>query len=276
MSDSEDEVEFEKEQFDIGGFDLNITTIAFMPLTKLMLLNQSSVEISGQKLWCGSLAVCEYLLAHRDHCANKYVIELGAGTGVAGMICAKLGAGHVCLTDHDQRSLDHMQIDCADNNITATSVARFDWFNPDYNLFTETMTMLAATQQVEAGSVSVRLVAGDVIYKSQLIEPFFAVVKELLVRYSSSSSSDRDKDCGNGSAEYTASLLLCHIPRAGVSHEVVQAEVARIGLTLTVLHQGGGAACWTGGLVTRYSPEEDYSRAKLYLITLPHELPTSI
>ena len=185
MSDSEDEAEFEKEQFDIGGFDLDITTIAFMPLSKLMLLNKSSTEISGQKLWCGSLAVCEYLLAHQDYCVDKYFIELGAGTGVAGMICAKLGAGHVCLTDHDQRSLDHMHTDCADNKIANTSVARFDWYSPDFGLFDATMAALK-------GEVQVRLVAGDVIYKSLLIEPFFAVVRELLMRYQTSGHTHDD------------------------------------------------------------------------------------
>jgi predicted nicotinamide N-methyase len=221
-----------------------------MPLSKLMMLNKSSTEISGQKLWCGSLAVCEYLLSHHDHCKDKYIIELGAGTGVAGMISAKLGAGHVCLTDHDQRSLDHMLTDVADNSIPNTSVARFDWYNPDYSLFDTTLAALAINLASEGASAPVRLIAGDVIYKRLLIEPFFAVVKELLWRYSGSS------------------LLLCHIPRAGVSHEVVQAEIARVCLALTVLHEGGGADQWMGGLVTQYSPEEDYSRAKLYLISL--------
>ena len=44
------------------------------------MLNQSKgVEISGQKLWCGSLAVAQYIHGHHELVRDRTVLELGAG-----------------------------------------------------------------------------------------------------------------------------------------------------------------------------------------------------
>ena len=100
-----------------------------------MQLNQTSTEISGQKLWCGSLVLCEYILDHAaDVVKDKIVIELGAGTGVAGMICYQQGASKVYLSDYDAKSLEHMRVDCEDNGIAADIVS-FDYYNPIYETF---------------------------------------------------------------------------------------------------------------------------------------------
>lgn len=48
--------------------------------------NYDYVIFSGQKIWCGSLGVCEYLMDHSELVLNKIVIELGAGTGLLGTI----------------------------------------------------------------------------------------------------------------------------------------------------------------------------------------------
>ena len=85
MSSSEEEVEYEEEVFNIREHRFILTTVSFMPLAKLMQLRENQVEISGQKLWCGSLVVLEYLLDHPDFITKCNVIELGAGTGCIGM-----------------------------------------------------------------------------------------------------------------------------------------------------------------------------------------------
>ena len=262
-SDSEGEVEFEKECFDIRNYSLNITTIAFMPIHKLMQLNQNSSEISGQKLWCGSLVLCEYLLDHSEYCVDNVIIELGAGTGVSGMVGAKLGAKVVFLTDYDVKSLQHMQTDCDDNKITA-EVVGFDYYHPDYSIFSphliereirdavESSSSLLATHDTVFSSVSnasdtvprVRIMAGDVIYKKELIEAFLNVVHTLVHKYH-------------------ADMLLCHIPRAGVDHEVVTQAMDEVQLAWDIIP----ATEWCKGVVEQYSPKDDYDRAKLYHIT---------
>ena len=82
--DSDDEVEYELENFKIAGFDISITTVSFLPISKLLEIQSKSVEISGQKLWCGSLGVIQYLINYPTVIENVNIVELGAGTGVLG------------------------------------------------------------------------------------------------------------------------------------------------------------------------------------------------
>lgn len=70
-------------------------------------------EISGQRLWEGSLLLCNYLL-EASRCKpgderaelnveGKAALELGAGTGVVSMLVHGLGASTVVATDGDER-----------------------------------------------------------------------------------------------------------------------------------------------------------------------------
>ena len=74
MSDSEDEVEYEVEIFSIREYVFHITTVSFMPIERLLDLQSHGQEISGQKLWCGSLCVMEYLLGFPAFVAGEWVI----------------------------------------------------------------------------------------------------------------------------------------------------------------------------------------------------------
>eukprot|EP01041_Mallomonas_annulata_P003870 gene3870-7720_t len=231
-SDSDDNVEYEKEEFIIRDFTFQVTTVSFLPITKLMALQQSQSEISGQKLWCGSISVIEYLLDNPNIVLGKSVIELGAGTGVLGMLCRKIGAKIVYLTDHDERSLDHMKQDIQDNNIDA-EIIRLDWFNPNMSF----IDLSISSPDIE----NVRIVAGDVLYKSALVIPFLTLVKQLLVHKNSF-------------------LLLCHVPRAGVEHAHVVQACGDLGLDIITIATDE----WRKGACLQHCPPEDYNRAQLY------------
>ena len=234
MSDSDEEVEYEPELFVIRQYSLYITTISHMPIQILMKNAGKGIEISGQKLWCGSLGAIEYLLDNTDFCNNKIVIELGAGTGVMGMLCKKIGAKRVLLTDYDDKSINHMNIDCNSNNIDA-EVKVCDWFNPNIN------ELLLDPNDLD----NIRIVAGDVLYKSIILEPFWNTVKLLF------SLSDKIQ------------MLLCHVPRAGVEHIHVQKAAISNGLSIKEIDP----SLWRKGSCLEYSPNDDNERAKLYLIT---------
>ena len=66
---------------------MDITTVAYMPIEQLMANRSVEKEISGQKLWCGSLVVISYMLQNFGKIINpnSIVIELGAGTGALGI-----------------------------------------------------------------------------------------------------------------------------------------------------------------------------------------------
>lgn len=236
MSDSEDEVEYEPEEFQLGEFKISVTTVAYLPITKLLANQSKSVEISGQKLWCGSLCLVNHLLSHPALVENAVTVELGAGTGVASMICAKLRASCCIATDHDERSIEHMKTDFATNN-TVVSVERLDWYRPEMETIAEA---IGDTQ-----GRPIHLVAGDVLYKTCLLVPFFNTVSAFLARYPS------------------AKLLLCHVPRAGVKQEDV-VRAAQAAQLEVAEHQG-----WTmQAQLATYCPEEDLQRARLYSMSL--------
>jgi len=221
-----------------------------MPPTQL---NQTQTEISGQKVWCGSLGIAEYLLGKPETVTGKTVIELGAGTGILGMLTKRMGAKKVLLTDHDQRSLDHMEVDCARNAVEA-EVVKLDWFQPSLPLCTEGD---GDDEDEEEGGVVV--IAGDVIYKSALVQPFMATVSLLLHAY-------RGRGAG-------AELYLCHIPRGGPRVEYTHVEEAATahGLLWEVVPD----EAWKRGscLDQDIVPADDVNRARVFRMT-PKPTPT--
>jgi predicted nicotinamide N-methyase len=234
--DDSDDVEFEYETIEIGSFTLEITTISHLPIEMLMYNQSKGVEISGQKMWCGSITVIDYVLRNRDVIKDRTVVELGAGTGVLGMICSKIGCSKVILTDNDPRSITHMKQDCLHNTVEA-EVKVLDWFSPEID----------SLELGEGESLTeLRIVAGDVLYKRVLLQPFFATTRILLEGRSQSS------------------MLLCHVPRAGVDHSDVVDEAVKHGLTIQELLCSEEETEYA----RKYCPMEDTSRAKLYTVFL--------
>ncbi len=238
MSDSEDDVEYELEDFIIGTFPLSITTIAFLPIQTLMANHGKDVEISGQKLWCGSLVVINYLMKFPQTILGSQILELGAGTGVLGMMCKFLGADSIVLTDHDEKSIDHMVQDCERNHVHA-SVVRFDWKQPNLSLLPLSLD----------ANAELTVVAGDVMYKRDIITPFIDVVDLVLCKYVNSR------------------LLVCHVPRAGVEQSEIVAAFEGRGFSVLCVD----IELWRPTTATSscldYAPLEDLDRAALYSIT---------
>ncbi len=253
-TDVHDDVDYDLEVFVVGPYTFEVTTIAYMPIEVLMMMGEKKVEISGQKLWCGSLAVIEYLLDHSQYAKDMNVLELGAGTGVLGMLCSRLGAKHVILTDNDQRSLDHMVSDCKRNDVVA-NVVKLDWFNPPNNIDMNDLVQKQednkdtndadSTKNNTCKEEIFRIVAGDVLYKRELLEPFMNTTKVLLQYF------------------HNSKMLLCHVPRAGIDQKDIIDLATASGLHVDIIDP----VEWRKGSVVEYSPPEDYNRACLYQLT---------
>lgn len=69
------------------------------------------------------------------------------------------------------------------------------------------------------------ILAGDVLYKHCLLAPFLGTVREMLAP--------------------GGRMLLCHVPRAGVTYEIVQEAFGEAGFGFEVL-DGGGKAVGVG------------------------------
>ena len=191
-SDSDYEIEYEEKQFVIGGHELSVRTIAELPMELLFDLERAQDEISGQRAWPGSLLLGCELARLPGVVAGKSVAELGAGCGLVGMVAARLGAASCLATDGDDRCLGLLRENVERNGLSdACAVRKCLWGVDD----------LGATFDV--------VLAGDVLYKRELVDPFLAAVDAALAPH--------------------GTALLCHLPRAGVSHDVVAAAIAATG-----------------------------------------------
>ena len=180
----------------------------------------------------------QYLLGDRGFVEDCLVVEMGAGTGVLGMVCRRLGARRVVLTDNDEVSLRHMSADAARNgfSVEEVCVAALDWFGSSAEQ--------CVAEEGGGGAPLLRVVAGDVLYKGVLLEPFMKTARRLL-------------SAGRG-----GEMLLCHVPRAGVTHDSVAQAAVAAGLVLLEVPPES----WRKGAVLAHCPEEDVQSAKLYRI----------
>ncbi|KAF8556676.1 nicotinamide N-methyltransferase [Imleria badia] len=59
----------------------------------------------GHHLWNAAVAFASYLDSHEELISNKFVLELGAGGGLPGIVSAQNGATKVVLTDYPDAAL---------------------------------------------------------------------------------------------------------------------------------------------------------------------------
>lgn len=119
-----------------------------------------------------------------------------------------------------------MRQDCTKNGIVA-NIDILDWYHPD-------LRFLHVTDDL-------RVIAGDVLYKRALIAPFMTTVS-LLMQH-------------NGT-----SMLLCHVPRAGVSQADVCSAAEAAGLLIECISRSH----WDGDSLRAHSSQEEINSAELY------------
>mmetsp|Transcript_29481 Transcript_29481/g.41096 ORF Transcript_29481/g.41096 Transcript_29481/m.41096 type:complete len:285 (-) Transcript_29481:430-1284(-) len=73
----------------------------------------------GLYVWPSSIFLAAYLYTIREHIVGRSILEIGAGTGLPGILCAKLGAAKVSLTDTAANSkvLENLRINCRENKV---------------------------------------------------------------------------------------------------------------------------------------------------------------
>ena len=228
---SSEEIEYEERVFRVGPHAFKVQCIGELPMEMLFRLESARDEISGQRAWPGSLLLGLELARAPGRVGGKAVLELGAGCGIVGMAAAKFGAKPCVLSDGDSRCLTLLKENVENNSLEAScGVMRLLWG----------VDTPHRTYDV--------VLAGDVLYKKELIAPFLAALEAALAE--------------DGTA------LLCHLPRAGVSHEVVEAALrareAAGGPALTTVRAPAVAVDFGDDCNT-----EDAKRARVYELSLP-------
>ncbi|HTE21142.1 MAG TPA: methyltransferase domain-containing protein, partial [Armatimonadota bacterium] len=80
----------------------------------------------GVALWPSAIALAHELAARGDAFAGKRVLELGAGTGLPGMVAASLGA-HVVQTDRHELAMSVCRRNSERNGVTDLEHHLVDW-----------------------------------------------------------------------------------------------------------------------------------------------------
>ncbi|CAM9307387.1 unnamed protein product [Chrysoparadoxa australica] len=243
-----DDDEYDVEHVSIGQFPFQLRTLACdsLPLEKLLELEAAKTEISGQRLWEGSLLLGSYLTSadgSKVSCGErKRVLELGCGCGLVGMLCCKLGAPLVHVTDGDERSVSLAAGNLIANDCkgAAASLLHFgDWCALERLCNAPARAEEEPPPQLELFDL---VLAGDVLYKSELLEPLLSTVKQALAP--------------------GGLFVLCHIPRAGVTHDMVREALKSSGFGYERV-QVDPSEVEANNLC-----KDDAMRASLYLVTL--------
>ncbi|CAI8611891.1 unnamed protein product [Vicia faba] len=154
----------------------------------------SSIPNVGLQVWRAELVLTDFIL-YKTLCSSEFrqvtAIELGAGTGLAGLLLART-AKKVFITDHGNQILDN----CVKNvllnrgllNNPATVYVRdLDWFDswpPRVRVGEATCTHRYSWTSIDiedAENASV-LLAADVIYSDDLTDAFFSTLERLMSR----------------------------------------------------------------------------------------------
>mmetsp|Transcript_29138 Transcript_29138/g.45287 ORF Transcript_29138/g.45287 Transcript_29138/m.45287 type:complete len:267 (-) Transcript_29138:3188-3988(-) len=232
-SDEEYEPEYEWEKFRISkDHSFSVLCVVPPPLEYMAMLHTEKTEISGRQVWTGSLLACRYLIENPHLVEGKRVLELGAGTGVLGMLSHNLNSKCVALTDGDPLSVEHIHQNLTENNISgpiegnsncATAATHLLWGDDESmdsfsqwsveNLRLQNRSMWDPDERIQFDTI----IAGDVMYKKELPSLFFRTVSKYL-------------------AFTDGELLLCHVPRSCVDHNVVKAAASEAGFAVEEVH----------------------------------------
>ncbi|KAJ2775340.1 hypothetical protein IWQ56_000116 [Coemansia nantahalensis] len=100
--------------------------------TRVVLQEEQSMisqGTTGLQMWEAGLCLADYVLVNPDIVRAKNVVELGAGCGLAGLVCAAAGAAQVVLTDFNGAVLQQLEHNRRINQALAANVrvAELDW-----------------------------------------------------------------------------------------------------------------------------------------------------
>mmetsp|Transcript_12701 Transcript_12701/g.25891 ORF Transcript_12701/g.25891 Transcript_12701/m.25891 type:complete len:250 (-) Transcript_12701:29-778(-) len=247
MSDSDYEPEYLPEDVTLpGGLTISVMTLVPPPLEYMSALHDNELEVSSRVVWTGSLLLCEFLCADplrvRGSC-----LELGAGTGIVSIMLAKKGMGDsIVMTDGDDEALSLLRENLKMNGLDMAVPPSYMWGDDDDQIDSlRSFLKLPSPLQFDT------ILAGDVMYKSELPNLFFSSVRRLL--------------------SPAGVLYLCHIPRNGVTHEMVVKTCEGLGLSIV---QDDSFSFDSPTSPTPLPPQakmEDAVRAVVYKVTLNKE-----
>lgn len=127
-----------------------------------------SCGTTGLRTWSAAFKLIDWAVQHKDLLAGKDIIELGSGTGLAGLLIFRLcQLKSLCLTDCHQKVLDLLKENIRLNQELSITVEELWWGdNLHHRQLLESLK-----------SPPDYILASDVIYDEVLFEPLMKTVK---------------------------------------------------------------------------------------------------
>ncbi|XP_061181709.1 methyltransferase-like protein 22 [Saccostrea echinata] len=176
VTDSDGDMVLSRRKNREDGEELNVLTIAHSLSTGL--------KDVGKQLWHGSLILADYLIHLQDKLQDKTVVELGAGTGLAGItasffaknvLCTDVGGDVLRLTEHNlDQNWNCLNLMKKKNY----RVCQLDWMSE--NLVTDCGKYTITEEDVSLLNTAQIFIAGDVVYDNELTLAFLNTVYRLL------------------------------------------------------------------------------------------------
>lgn len=129
--------------------------------------NGQTIPSTGLTLWRASPLLCEFLEQNVSLIQTKRVLELGAGLGLCGIFAELLGASEVFMTDGDTDTLAHLRDNVKTNNCKKVVCPQLRWGHK-------------LSEFVEHHGKFDVLLAADIIYVEDILEPLFDTVVALM------------------------------------------------------------------------------------------------
>ena len=120
------------------------------------------------RVWPASVVLCRWLASHPADVEGRRVLELGAGTGLPSLLCAKLNAQYVIATDGTQAVVDRLGQALTDAGAAGRHEALcLPWENSEM--------LLAAADTIDT------VLLADVVYPMKDQAPLIEALRSLLV-----------------------------------------------------------------------------------------------
>lgn len=90
------------------------------------------VDLLGLDVWPAAITLCQYLEMHWSQLMKgQWVIELGAGIGLPGLLCAQMGASKAVITDYDPKVVSHVFENAKKCSVPECTGICLDWTKYD-------------------------------------------------------------------------------------------------------------------------------------------------
>lgn len=129
--------------------------------------NGQTIPSTGLTLWRAAPLLCDFMQQNASLIEDQRVLELGAGLGLCGITAELLGAREVCMTDGDTDTLAQLRENVKANGCTKITCPQLRWGH-------------RVAEFVEHHGKFDIIIAADIIYVEDILEPLFDTVVALM------------------------------------------------------------------------------------------------